>query len=70
MKKSVILIVLNNFKNDSRVIKEAISLKKAGYNVTVVALWEEGLEEKEIIQNVHVHRIKLRTKNWSKNKII
>jgi len=36
-------IVLNNFKNDSRVLKENISLQNAGYLVKVVALHEEGL---------------------------
>ncbi len=47
--KKVANIVLNNFKNDSRVLKESISLQNAGYKVEVVALWEEGLKEKEVI---------------------
>ena len=68
--KKVISIVLNNFKNDSRVLKENISLQKAGYDVKVVALWEEGFEEFENIHNISVHRIKLASKNWSKNKFI
>ena len=68
--KKIISLVLNNFKNDSRVLKENISLQKAGYNVQVVALWEDGLKEFEIIQNIPVHRIKLKSKNWSKNKLI
>ncbi len=68
--KKVISIVLNNFKNDSRVLKENISLQKAGYDVQVLALHEEPLEEKEIIQNIPVHRIKLKTRKWSKNKLI
>jgi len=29
--KKVISIVLNNFKNDSRILKENISLQNAGY---------------------------------------
>ena len=66
----VILIVLNNFKNDSRVLKEALSLKKKGYNVRVVAIWEPGLKEKENICGIPVHRIKLFTKHWPKNKVI
>jgi len=68
--KKVTSIVLNNFKNDSRVLKENISLQKDGYNVQVVALWEDGVEEFEKIQNIPVHRVKLKSKNWSKNKLI
>ncbi len=66
----IISIVLNNFTNDSRVLKEAISLQNAGYEVEVAALWENGVEEFETVQNISVHRIKIITKNWSKNKII
>jgi len=40
--KKITSIVLNNFTNDSRVLKENLSLQKAGYDVTVVALHEEG----------------------------
>jgi len=68
--KSVVSIVLNNFTNDSRVLKEAISLQKAGYEVKVIALWEDGLEEYEIIENISVHRIKLKSRSWSKNRLI
>jgi len=66
----VISIVLNNFTNDSRVLKEAVSLKNAEYDVKVVALHEESLKEYDSIQNISVHRIKLRSRNWSKNKLI
>lgn len=68
--KKVTSIVLNNFKNDSRVLKENISLQKAGYKVKVVALYEEPLEEYENVQNIPVNRIKLKTRSWSKNKMI
>ena len=68
--KKVVSIVLNNFKNDSRVLKENISLQNAGYDVQVVALWEDGVEEREEIANIPVHRVKLKSKNWSKNKIV
>jgi len=66
----VLSIVLNDFKNDSRVLKENISLQNAGYEVKVVALHEEGLKEFEEIQNITVHRIKLKSRTWSKNKAI
>jgi len=68
--KNIILIVLNNFKNDSRVLKESISLQNKGYNVRVIALWENGLEEFEKIQNIQVHRLRLKSKNLSNNKLI
>jgi len=68
--KKVTSIVLNNFQNDSRVLKENITLQKNGYDVKVVALWEDGVEEFEEIQNIPVHRIKLTSKNWSKHKLI
>ncbi len=70
MKKTVISIVLNNFKNDSRVLKENISLQNVGYDVKVIALHDERQEEFESIQGINVHRIKLRSRNWSKNNII
>jgi len=68
--KTVTSIVLNSFKNDSRVLKENMSLQKAGYKVKVVALHEEPLKEFDEVQNIAVHRVKLKSKNWSKNKII
>ncbi|MFC4891885.1 glycosyltransferase [Pseudofrancisella aestuarii] len=68
--KKVTSIVLNNFKNDSRVLKENISLKNAGYDVKVVALHEEPLKEFDSIQNIPIHRIKLRTRKWSKHKLV
>jgi len=68
--KKVISIVLNNFKNDSRVLKENISLQNAGYKVKVIALWEEGIEKLETVKNISVHRIELKSRSWSKNKIV
>lgn len=70
MQKKVTALVLNNFKNDSRVLKENISLQKAGYEVQVVALYEESLKEYETVQNIPVHRVKLKSRRWSKNKAI
>jgi glycosyltransferase involved in cell wall biosynthesis len=70
MEKRVISIVFNNFLHDSRVLKEAISLQNAGYEVTVVALHEDGLPERETMAGIDVHRIHLKTRKWSKNRII
>lgn len=66
--KKVMSIVLNPYINDSRVIKETQSLRKAGYEVSVVALHDgrEGLAEYEVMDGVAVHRIKLVSKSWSK----
>ena len=68
--KRVTLIVLNNFTNDSRVLKEAISLQNAGYDVKVVAIYEDGLEEFEEIEGIFVHRMKLKSKEWSKSGVV
>jgi len=70
LKTQIISIVLNNFKNDSRVLKENISLQNNGYNVKVIALHEEPLKEFDEVANIAVHRIKLKTRNWSKNKLV
>lgn len=66
--KKVTSIVLNPYINDSRVIKETQTLRKAGYEVSVVALHDgrEGLAEYEVMDGVAVHRIKLVSKSWSK----
>ena len=68
--KKVTSIVINNFINDSRVLKENISLQKAGYEVQVVALHEEPLREHETVQNILVHRVKLKSRGWPKKKAI
>lgn len=66
----VVLLVHNNFKNDSRVLKEAKSLQKGGYRVQVVALHEDGQPEREFVQSIPVHYIRLKTRGWSKKKLV
>jgi len=68
--KKVTLIVLNNFKNDSRVLKEAISFQNIGYQIKVVALHEDTLGEFDTVSNISVHRIRLKSKEWSKKRFI
>lgn len=63
-------LVLNNFMNDSRVLKEANSIAAMGNTVKIVALHEPGLAEHEICDNFTVHRIRLWTKSWGKRKFI
>lgn len=70
MKKKVISIVLHNFILDSRVLNENISLQNNGYVVQIVALHAEGLREYDKMKNIPIHRIKLKSRNWSKNKVI
>ncbi len=68
--KSIASLVLNNFTHDYRVYKEASSMVKAGYQVTVVALHESDLPEHETKEKIKIHRIKLKTRNWSKAKLV
>ncbi|MFH7107650.1 glycosyltransferase family 4 protein [Achromobacter xylosoxidans] len=64
--KTVALLVLNPFTNDSRVLKEARSLKRAGYDPFVIALHEQGLAEHEIVHDITVQRVRLHSRNWPK----
>lgn len=66
MRKSVALLVLNPFTNDSRVLKEALSLKHAGYEPFVVALHEQGLAEQDTVHGIPVSRIRLLSRKWPK----
>lgn len=71
--QSVYMLVMNNFKNDSRVLKEAVSLWKNGYAVHVLALYNEkdNLPQREIIyDNIKIDRIKLYTRCWPKNLLM
>ena len=63
-KPSVYSVVLNNFQNDNRVRKQAVSLASNGYHVTVVAIWENGLQTTEAFSDFSVVRIKLLSKSW------
>ncbi len=67
--KTVVSIVLNDFTHDSRVLKENISLKNAGYSPIVVALHEPGLSELDSRDGIGIRRIRLITKKLGKNLI-
>jgi glycosyltransferase involved in cell wall biosynthesis len=67
---SVASIVLNNFLNDSRVLKEAISLRNNDFKVCVIALHENDLDQEEIVEDILVRRVKLSSRSWSKNKFV
>lgn len=66
----IISLVLNNFTNDSRVLKTTKSLQEIGHEVLVVAVHQEGSDEFATIKDVDIHRIKLTSRGWSKNKLI
>lgn len=68
--QSVVSIVLNNFKNDSRVLKEALSLTGAGHEVTIQAYHDEGLSEREVVSGVNVQRMKLVSKILPKARVV
>ena len=59
MKYKVSSIVLNDFTRDSRVQKQAASLAKAGYDLTVFALWKKGLLEAETKEGFKIRRIRI-----------
>lgn len=68
--KKVANIVLNNFTNDSRVMKTSNSLCSFGYDVTVVAMHDKNLPYTEENSNFKTHRISIKTRNLPKIKII
>ncbi len=70
--KKILSIVLNNFTHDSRVLKECVSLRKAGYDISVLALHDgsEGLAEQELVSDIPVHRVRLVSKSWSKISVV
>lgn len=63
-------IVLNDFTNDSRVLKISKTLGKSGANVTVFAMHNEGLAEFSEEEFFTTQRVKLSSRKWSKRRII
>ncbi len=70
VQKKIDLIVLNEFTNDSRVLKEAMSLRAWGYAVRVIAMHGRDLLENEVVAGIPVRRIRLVSRPWSKAKPI
>ena len=56
-RQHVVMLLLNPYTNDSRVEKEAASLRDAGYRVTIVALADEALPTNEVRDGVSVRRV-------------
>lgn len=55
--KSIYFLIDNAFIHDARVVREAITLKKAGYNITVFALKEKGYSYFEYFEGIPVCRL-------------
>ena len=70
MKNKIIILVLNNFKNDSRVLKVAKTLSDNSYDVTVVALHADPLLEYEKLHGFVIHRVRLVSRKWSKLSLV
>ena len=70
MKKKIVHIVLNTFEYDTRIIKECKTLSEEGYEVIVIAYWNDGLQIKEEVNGYQIIRLLLITKPWNKHPII
>ena len=66
----VVMVVLNPFVHDARVLREAKTLVNAGYELTVIALHGKGLKKNESINGISVIRIFLHTKKWSRHPMV
>jgi glycosyltransferase involved in cell wall biosynthesis len=65
-----LLIVLNAFTHDSRVLRAAQALSANGWKVSVFALHEDGLPLQQNEQTHEVHRFRLVSRPWSKHRVI
>ena len=66
--KKIANIVLNEFINDSRVLKTSSSLAALGLSVETVAIHNVGLPETELLDGLKINRIKLLSRLWPKWK--
>lgn len=66
--KRVANIVFNPFTNDSRVLKEAISLTSGGYSVSVIAHGDKGLPKEEEVDGFRVVRFNYLDRSVTKSK--
>lgn len=61
-------LIFNPFVNDSRVLKEALSLQTHDYDVTVIAHGDESLKDDEIVNGFKVKRLGYLNRKITKNK--
>jgi len=62
-------IVFNPFTNDSRVLKESLSLAKSGYKVEVIAHGDKGLPVEEYYENIIIKRLAYLNRKVTRTKI-
>lgn len=67
--KKIKMILRTNYKNDSRVIKESVSLSKAGYDVSVLAVHEPSVCMSEVVSGCNVKRLKLFFSRFKRTKL-
>lgn len=65
--KKVLMFVQNSFRRDERVRKEAASLARNGYDVLVIAIHEDELDEVEYIDGFKLIRVRLLSKKIGRN---
>ena len=67
--KKIANLVFNSFINDSRVLKESISLSNNNYFVEVIAHLDKGLEQQENKENFVIKRFSYLDRKITKSKI-
>ena len=68
MATKLVNIVLNNFTNDSRVLKESLTAQEMGFDVTVCAIHNKGLPYEETVQGIKVVRMEIGRDKMPKGK--
>lgn len=67
--KKVFMYTFDSFVHDSRITKEANSITKLGFDVTVIAHGDKGLKKKEDIKNIHIIRFSYLDREKTSNKL-
>ncbi len=65
-KKKVIGLVLNNFKNDSRVLKISNSLRNRNYSVKIIAMHDRDTLVHEAVNGIEVERLIIQSRRLPK----
>ncbi|MBV8552855.1 MAG: glycosyltransferase family 4 protein [Acidobacteriaceae bacterium] len=68
--KSAVIIVLNPFLYDSRVLRQAEALVRRGHPTTVFSLHEGKLATDEARDGYRLRRFRLKTRPWPKRKLV
>lgn len=62
IKQKIVMLVLNDFSHDSRVLREAKALIEADYQVFILALHDKSLTRQETVEGIGVIRLPLKTR--------